>query len=296
MKKYFTATLLSFSSLLLSLPVGNPADPKLLTQSFCLDGYLLDAKHPLSGCINSLSFRIGALVDVVANRNLTQLVDNCDENQDTLESQLNTQAAYFGLSYCDRFDVFAQLGATQYMYGISSEAVVSTDGPENDIPCPLYCYSTHEFSWSIGGRLIAIECSNLTLGVEAQYLQARPKIAYFYQNTVFLNTNLVMGSSGLTTHYTEWQVGLGASYQIGCIVPYMAIKWAGARLDMGDPAWNIGEPVPNQVIVQFRDLKQSKDFGFAVGATIVSCGMGALTAEARFADEVGYSINAKIRF
>lgn len=298
MKWKLLAMALSMSCLLSALPVGNPSDPKLLTQGMFQD-QTCDFGHPLTRCLNDMSVRFGYYQDNVVDRYLTQNDSSCDENQDTLNSELNTYAGFVAVNFWDRCDLFLTFGTTNYMYKMSLEALgdppASSQLASNGGVARVY--SNNDFSWSIGGRLIAWECGCWTVGLEGQYLQARPHLSYIEISTWQDTTaDLTFGSCGMTTKYSEWQIGLGTSYQVGWMVPYIAVKWSGARLDLGDLIFaSIPQNAANSRI-KLSELKSSKTWGFAVGTSLVSCDMASLTIEARFADEVGYYLNGQLRF
>lgn len=301
MKRYLCAIAMAMSSMLMALPVGNPADPSLLRQGmYQCDGWMDDCGF-LSCFVNKLSMRFGYYQDNVAQRNLTQIVGTSSSNQDTLESYVNTYAGYLALNYCERFDVFVTLGTTNFRYesnfldwGLgetpSSNLVADDNGPATAV-------SDNGFSWSVGGRWAIWECAGWTIGLEGQYLQGRPDFQYLAINTTTdSNIGLYMPSASTGTKYSEWQVGLGAAYRVGFIVPYAAVKWSGAKLTTNQPPFqlNTGNPATTQFTL--RDLEESKNTGFAVGLTFVSCDMGSFTMESRFGDEVGYYFNGQLRF
>lgn len=299
MKRIFLSLIIGMSGLLMALPLGNPADPKLLSQGVMQRECWVAKSHPLS-CLNHINFRIGYYQDIVTNRNLAQIVSS-DLNQDTLESNLHTYAAYLAANICGRFDIFTTLGTSSYSYANtlidwSLAGIVPNENGQS------WVYSNNDFSWSVGGRLIAFECGALTFGVEGQYLHARPKISYLSLSShqgqgVPIDYQLVMGSSGMATNYREWQVGLGVAYQSGWMVPYVGVKWSSARLNMGDPVFRTDIGIAGQdSLVTLRELEQSKTWGFAVGDSFVFNPMMDVTIEGRFGDEVGFMINGQIGF
>lgn len=297
MKYFFFTVILFVSGYLVALPVGNPAEPRLLTQSFFGQNSYMNPSHPMFQKLEKVSFRLGYYQDNVVNRNLTQEDTGCDSDQKTLDSLINTYAAYLAFNYSNYLEGFCTLGATNYEYaanrldwGFKTAPADRSENPKS------WVVSESSFSWSVGGRLVFFECKGMTCGIEGQYLHTRPKIGYVNSSNAPIDgsTMLFMGSSSMATNYSEWQIGLGSAWQVGWFVPYVAVKCSSARLKMGEPIWRTNTVLPD--FIQLKNLQESKNWGFAVGLSLINCQVADLTLEMRGGDEQGYYLNGQLRF
>lgn len=108
--------------------------------------------------------------------------------------------------------------------------------------------------------------------------------------------------NNLSMHYSEWQVGLGAYYQLhfdkgllSSLVPYIGIKVGEALLNM-----NISVIFPeigtSTGSVTLLNLTSKRKIGFAFGLTALVCNHLILTAKGRFGDEKALFINGQLRY
>src|SRR5262249_37407498 len=127
---------------------------------------------------------------------------------------------------------------------------------------------TH-FSWSVGARATIWECGCFGVGAEFQYFFTRPHLNYFepdgFSPFYFRNGRM---------KYREWQVGVGATYQIpiascgAIVVPYAGVKFAHAQLNADDFQVNI-TPTPAEPTAATRynifNLESRYDVGAVFG-------------------------------
>lgn len=345
MKKLFMTVLTTSaltSAALQALPLGNPSEASLLIDGVLWEGVATDPCDPCATWCDAISVRLGFYGDYVFDRffktslpevNGKEQTENVAYNKKMTKSEVFTNAGYLALNIWDRFDVFGTLGATGLhvdgpssafnLEGNLSNATASngvTPFTQIDNSC-VKLDGKHGFSWSVGVRGSLWECGCATLGGEAQYMGARPNI-----NTleVISNTNpFIIQGDNLKAKYSEWQVGLGISYRINLLTPYMGIKWSRANVDfdkavvkqpttdvttdlpggLNTPNWvkpSTGaneaiEPMKN-VQLTLNKIKSHKSFGFVVGSTLVDADKVSVTVEARFADERAIHVNSQFRF
>lgn len=284
MKKILT---LAFSLLIpgsiFALPLGNPIDATLLSE-----GIFDDCFCKPEGCLFPTSYRLGFYGDYVYNRHLK--VDNSSAGGSLHEVELNTNAALFALSWCDRFEAFATVGA--------SNIWIFTSVDSFHIPPPtdfMFIDSETSLSWSVGGRATLWGCGCFNLGVEGQYFRANPLINYAQDE----GASPVYQDDGTTLTYTEWQVGLGLSYYhaLTCcgtaLVPYVGISYSDARLDTNNFVYE--DEVPPRSL-PIPSLDSDRHVGYGLGLTLVGNDMISVTVEGRFVSEKALHLNAQFSF
>lgn len=266
-----------------ALPVGNPADPLLLTNGIfwdsCWDDDYYDPCDPC-GFEWDMSLRIGYYGDFVFDRKM-ELDGFGDGNIERFE--LYTNAGLVVLNFWERLDIYATFGSTNFdihtrsgLFGLpdvlGSFTRIETDGA---------------FSWSVGARAVLWNWGCTTLGLDARYFRARPDIkSIVYQGAITANPD------DLELHYHEWQVDLGLSHRINMLVPYIAVKWSKADVDIDG---NLVIPILEATFLG-RDLENRRQWGYAIGVSLIDCDIMSLNVEGRFRDESAVAVNAQIRF
>lgn len=286
MKKLFVTMLTILScGAAYALPVGNPADASLLCDGLMWEGHCADPCDPCLTWCDAFSVRLGFYGDYVYNRHME--VDDHDFDANIERTVINTNAALVAANFYDRFDIFATFGASNLFIDSNSNVFVNQNGSGR-----FEIETETDFSWSLGVRGTIWECGCTTLGAEAQYFYTDPHITRVTNDaddTIYL-------AHGLDAKYYEWQIGLGLAHRINMLVPYVAIKWSQAKLDMDnaviseEPGFASGEEWT------LRDLTADKEWGYAVGVSLVDCEKVSLTVEGRFADEKALHINGQLRF
>ncbi|MEG1542377.1 MAG: hypothetical protein RR353_02285, partial [Victivallaceae bacterium] len=117
-------------------------------------------------------------------------------------------------------------------------------------------------------------------------------------------------------NYNEWQAGLGFSYRVNSVTPYVAVKWAKANFKMdglvipqpagvapnpsAPPAPGTATTNDNEIFqgvcLKLNNLKSKKSCGIAIGATLIDADKVSITAEARLIDERAVHVNGQFRF
>lgn len=258
-----------------ALPMGNPADPSLLTDgiySFC-DAY--DDCNPCSSWLSGVSLRVGYQGDFVFNRKLKL------HNGTTLtRARIMTNAGLIFLNFCDRLDVYGQLGATNIDLEGDGNAFSFSSGTSR-----LEVATETDFSWAVGAKAVLVEWCDFVLGADGRYFATSPHL----RREVLSGFETFHDSA--TLDYTEWQVALGLSYRVDdMFVPYVAVAWAVPRVKRAGilPSFE-GDYVNGP-------YKEQHYFGYLLGLTIVDCDKLSITGEVRLIDETAASVNAQVRF
>ncbi|MCH9620297.1 MAG: hypothetical protein SP4CHLAM17_12460 [Chlamydiales bacterium] len=280
-----TLTILSFGAAY-ALPIGNPSEASLYTNGLWWGNNCCEPCDPCFSWCDAFSIRAGFYGDYVFNRHM-EIKSGGTDLSDIDKTEVYTNAGMLVLNVCDWVEAFVTLGATDLR--------ILTDGGSfsTDTTMVQLDFET-DFSWSIGGRATIWECDSFGVGVEGQYFRTTPNVDSLIR---YASGNIVYFNSNNTATYSEWQVGLGASYkwQTGCpgfaLTPYMGLKWAGSTLDMNDLAFTF-----DSVAYTLRTLDAKKLWGYAVGVTATVCDTVGATVEGRFADEKAVSATMQIRF
>lgn len=284
MKKLFTTllTVLACGSAY-ALPVGNPSDASLLCDGLIWEGHCGDPCDPCLTWCDAFSLRVGFYGDYVFNRHLE--IDRNEDDSDIEHAELYTNAGFVAANFWDRLDVFAAFGATNLLINTNASAFGGTNGSRIEIE------TESDFSWSVGARGTIWECGCTSLGIEGQYFFTRPDV----KRVTIGSTTSVYPDHIINAKYREWQIGVGISHRINIFVPYVAVKWSRAQYSFDDarPDTSTGTPFTN---VELYDTHNKKDWGYAVGVSVVDCEKASLTVEGRFGDEKALYVNGQIRF
>jgi len=283
MKKLFATLFILLTTVSASaLPLGNPWNASLYCDGIFWEGNCSDYCDPCATWCDAWSLRIGIYNDTVDERHMQ--VDSHDGRASIRNTEIWTNAGFIALNVWDRVDLFGTLGASRLAINATGNPFGSTNGDWLEV------VSETDFSWSIGLRGTIWECGCFGLGAEAQYFHTRPNLNY----TQFSDNEPVYGSSSDHFKYKEWQIGLGAAYRIniaGCAtaaVPYAGITWSRATMDFDN--------IPLALGGTLFDLRSERDFGYAVGVTLLGCNKWGLSIEWRFVDERAFFIESQLRF
>ena len=258
-----------------ALPIGNTIAPSLY------DRGLWDRRDPYFSWGHCTHLRFGYYGDFVFNREVEQ-ISSGDPSGNIHQMTLSTNAGSITLDVCDYLDLYALYGSTKITY--------NTEGVFGDY---VYFNFSTTPCWSIGAVLDLWHYECFGLGIEAQYLQARPKLDSF--------TNLATGEMIYFNHlndmkWREWQGGLAANYTISdvagvSLTPYIGVKAASGKLRQH--GFEFSE---DGMIHTLNLLESSKLWGFALGLTAVSCGTLGTTIEGRWADEKAIYANMQLSY
>ncbi len=294
MKKLFLLPLLLCSPLF-ALPIGNPMDASLYQNGLiCGDCYEDCCYDPCAPCFNwcdAWNFRLGFYGDYVFDRHMELDKHN---HKDIDDFEIYTNAAFLALNICDRLDVFATLGATDFHLEANSQVFNS------GISVLTAIDTETAFSWSVGGRLTIWDCECFYFGIEGQYFRTMPEVDRIWVDSF----NLAYPNKSIEMKYSEWQFGIGAAYlmRIGCsgisVIPYLGLKWAGSHADF-DNAFQVltsQARTPSTATLHLYELDNNKVCGWGLGTTILFCDALSVTVEGRWADEKAVHVNGQFLF
>lgn len=263
-----------------ALPVGNPSDASMLCDGLIMEGHCGDPCDPCLSWCDAVSVRVGFWGDYVFNRHLE--LRHSEAHSNIEHTELFTNAGFISANLWDRLDIFATLGETNLFIDTNASAfapgVAALNGARIEIE------TNSHFSWSVGAKATLWECGCTTLGIEGQYFRTHPDI-----RRVTTASTVSVYPSKVDAKYQEWQVGVGIAHRINIFVPYVAVKLSKATVDFDHAIF----AAPT---VELFDLKTKKNWGYAVGVSLVDCEKASLTVEGRFGDEKALHVNGQIRF
>ncbi|MFZ0565202.1 MAG: hypothetical protein WAM28_03360 [Chlamydiales bacterium] len=264
-----------------ALPVGNPSEASLLYDGLFLEGYCPDPCDPCLKWYEAISFRFGFYGDYVFNKHMEV---SSGLKPDIECTEMFTNAGYLAGNLWDRFDLFITLGASSFFISTNTSSFsIDIDPPGGR----LHLATDSSFSWSVGLRGTIFEFGCTSLGAEAQYFRTSPCVKRVTENasqSAYLNDTFM--------RYHEWQVGLGISHRINLLVPYVAVKWSGSRVNFDDD-FVTG---PNFTPFNLENLRSKNIWGFATGVSLVDCEKASITVEGRWGNEKAVYVNGQIRF
>lgn len=267
-------------SALTALPVGNPSAASALCDGLLWEGHCGNPCDPCMSWCNAISFRLGFYGDYVFNRHLE--IDRNEDNSDLDQTEIYTNAGMLVVNFWDRVDLFGVVGASNLSLQSNASAFTGTIGDIFELETDT------NFSWSAGARATIWECGCTSLGVEAQYFYMNPDVKRISQAA----TDSIYPNSLIDAKYREWQLGVGVSHRINFFIPYIALKWSHSQLkfDQAQP----GEPLPTDLTL--FNCESKKDWGYAIGLSLVDCEKAMVTVEGRFGDEKALYVSGELRF
>jgi major outer membrane protein len=272
-----------------ALPIGNPWEASIHCDGIFWKSDRCQKKEEksLSLC-DAWVIRLGYYGDFVFDRHLQ--IDTRESHAQIHEANLRTNAWYFALNFWDKLDFFGTLGTSH----LSIQSSLSSFGVFDATVDYLTLDTDTYLSWSLGIRGTLWQWRCLGLGAEFQYFETRPHL----NSASIAGVDVFYFNNNDRLKYREWQVGLGISYRVNiascftALIPYAGVKWGRCKLDMD----NIILPIIiGQGLPTLFNQENDRDWGFAVGLTLLGCSKASITAEARFIAEKAFYINGQIR-
>jgi hypothetical protein len=261
-KAFLSCLLLSLSFCKLgAMPVLNPAEPELLSQSvFCCNKGLWGIKFGYRG-------------DFTLNSNLKTNVISFDK------FSIFANQGVLTLTLWDRLDIYLFGGPAAY------------DFSENHLGVFLNGNGSSRMLWGSGLKVIVfthrwVSGNKSYVSFDAQY-EGMPSCPL---NSVSRNASIIP-TNGVGYYFRQAQISLIFGHRIKNIIPYIAAKYTNTRANLNRDV--VGALV--QTLELYR-LKSRSHAGYAIGLTYIDSSKMSITGEARFIDEKAFTIAANIRF
>ncbi len=195
------------------------------------------------------------------------------ERFDTYATRKNEGALTFNVS--DRFEVYGKLG------------VMKLDLSQRPVNTVKIDYHTdNELLWSFGGRVILVYWEEMVMGVNALYSGSFLRINEILENGTPRRT------SGARFKYSEWQVGVSFSREIGIFNPYIGLAYAS----MNSSLYNVPKDPNFSFIVSDEDIENREPFILLLGLGLTKGKNISANLESRLVGEKAISLTGNIRF
>ena len=255
MKKWLF--LLGITNSVFAMYMGNPALPSVIEEGFFF------SKE------NWLAVKLGYQRDWVFDRDM-KAVSRISGRMDDFE--LTSDQGVLTFNIIDRIELYGSAGAAR---------VYAANRPMRGVRNEFESHD--QFMWGIGLRGLFATWGNASFGADIAYERAHPTMKWITTNGTPVNPS---GGSKIT--YYEWQVGVGASYQIDLFTPYVGVKYsnAGARFKHLPVGF-----LPN---TRHFKTKNRRKFGMALGTTLSTGSRFSASVEARVIDEQSITLSANV--
>ena len=256
----FLLFFLSLTASAFALYEGNPAAPSIIEE-----GLFLDKE-------NFLSVQTSYQRDYVFDRGMKPK-DNLQNREFDQFSYLADQGV-LSLNLMNRFLLYGSFGALKFK--MDQRSTPSVDN---------YYESLNQFTFGVGGSILVYQLNAFSVGVDGKYQNAHPRFDYLRVNGVPIAD---IGNAKVT--YNEWQLGVGATYQIEIFYPYVAVKYSHAIANF--------KRLPSDFISGVSTFKamNRRKFGVAAGCTLSTGSIFSLNVEMRVIDERAVSFDLKMQF
>jgi hypothetical protein len=219
--------------------------------------------------------KVGYEFDWVYDRRLRmegQRLEHCSKKVQTYESFSN-----FGvitLNFNDRVEIFGTLGA------------MSNEISQRPFSETKISYHTDaQFTWGVGGRAILAYWGDLQVSVNAAYVKSDPSLSSLKVNGNRYSTRPT------EIDFSQWQIGIGASYRINWFIPYIGVDHSDFRMRI-EHLDVIKFLIPSKHVT----FKDSYPIGVFLGFGLSPHRAFNFNIEARFINENAVSLSADFKF
>jgi hypothetical protein len=253
---------LFFPGLLSAMLIGNPAEPAL------------DKAGIFTAPDSWASLRVAFLEDYVYHQRFKDEFKIEGIESTKTFATLSTNAGMATLNFEDRIDLYGILGASSLQLN-------------HEI------FSTMQFSWGFGGKLVLYEARNLTFGLDIKYFAAPQKPRYFLADGLPFNV-----VDNFKFKYSETQFALGMCYRYTFIAPYFYATYLVSKIDPDPMIALVQWPLDTDILVdaECKSFVAQRRWGMAVGATLLSASKATLSVESRMFNQNAIDVNLDVRF
>lgn len=253
MRRSFIVCLFLYIPSLFALYSGNPSAPLLIEEG------LFFSKD------NWLSIKLGSERDWVFHKTMSRSVDTF--------SSISDQGVLL-INFLNFVQLSTSVGAARFHL-----AHIPVQGVRSE-------YQTHnQLMWGVGLRSVIYSWEKVTLGGEIKYGRAHPTLRLMAVNG--MPAYLVEKAK---LHFHEWQIGCGASYQVGIFFPYILVKYGKTKTLLDHL------PPTSLLTTSQLTLKNRRKIGMGLGCSLSNLNRFALTVEVRLIDEQAISLAGEVKF
>jgi len=255
MKKWYLVGLVilfvSICSVATAAPVGNPTKP------------ILEGRE--------IPLNVGAELDFVGDRDLDV------SGEDVCVEDLGWYGAKISYILEDKVEPYVLLGVAQAEF---SESYSGTD---------LVYETETDLALGLGVTVFLHEFDNgVRLGADGKFRRVEPDLDKVMLGGIEYSPG-VPGFSDFAAEYSEWQIALGISKEIGDFVPYGGIKYTDVETSL--------KATISGTTYQIDDANSDNVFGIFIGCDfLIPTEDLSISVEARFIDELAFSVAGNYRF
>lgn len=253
---------LFFPTALGAMLIGNPAEPSL------------DKVGLFTPPDSWVSLRVAFLEDYVYRQRFRDEFKLDDAEPTKTFAKLSTNAGVATVNFEDRLDLYGILGASRLQ--LNQEI-----------------FSTMQFSWGFGGKIMIFEAKNLSCGLDIKYFAANQKPRFFLSEGLPFNV-----IDNFQFKYDETQFSLGMCYRYTFIAPYMYATYLISKIEPDPMVALVQWPLDTTILVDAvcKSIVAQRRWGMAVGATLLSASKATLSVESRMFNQNAIDVNLNVRF
>ena len=195
------------------------------------------------------------------------------ERFDVYSTRKNEGALIFNV--IDRFEVYGKLGTMK---------LDLSQRPTNTVKVDYH--TDHQFLWGLGGRIILVYWEEMVMGVNALYSGSYMHLKEIVENGTPRST------SGARFKYSEWQVGVSFSREIGIFNPYIGVAYSSLNASL----YNIPNDPNFSITISDEDLETREPFILLLGVGLTKERNICVNLESRLIGEKAISVTGVIRF
>jgi hypothetical protein len=195
------------------------------------------------------------------------------ERFDRFFSQKNEGLMVFNIS--DRIEIYGKLGVMKLNL---------SQRPNDEVR--LNYHTDNQFLWGFGGRVILVYWEEVVMGVNALYSGSFMRISEILEN------GKPRKASGARFKYSEWQVGISFSREIGIFNPYIGLAYSS----LNSRLYNVPDDASFKATIANEDLETREPFIFLMGLGLTKGKNVGVNLESRLGGEKGISLTGSIRF
>ncbi len=239
--------------------VGNPADPSLLECG-------LFRNKP-----SWWSFRAGYLDDWVYQQ---EFRENSKISHTKTFTKLSTYAGLLTLNFKNRVDVYGLVGSSR-------------------IQIDQEIFTKRALGWGIGTKWVFWKEKDFFFGGDIKYFETNQKPRYFLMDG--LAYNIV---TPFRLEYSEIQAALGICCRAWIFAPYIQGTYLITHIQPQPPVVLVRFPEENAISddVPIRSSVGKKNWGMALGLTLVDSSKATLSVEWRAFNQNAIDVNGAVRF
>jgi len=263
--KNFFAIFVLFISYLQATYVGNIASPAILEKG------LFSEEDPW------IKVQTGYLADFVSDKKLiseSTTVDFGDKKR-VNNFEIISNMGNISVTFRERLELYGNLGQS------SAKILWFANSPNDIFPEGkfLNIETENHFSWIVGAKVILLQFGKTYFGTDFSYFRiptTKRSIFYLNEEPTPFNTKPQFFS------LREWHLAFGLASSMGMFTPYLGAKYLITRIRFkSDSTFT---------------LKNRLNIGYFLGTSISVHQKFFLNAEARFYDELAYSVSGSAAF